>query len=367
MSCTPNGQDTAPDKGEGAEEIDSKSTGSCIAVREKFPPVNSHESSFEVVAKNLDHQLLITVVDLMDKNNQVVQNHFGQQVNAIREAFIDMVCQLELGDITGKQFQVLSQKRSKFVTLCQKLGVFDQNSVKCFFTRMESVYSTISVKVEEISNLIELTNKFESCEVNIDISAFEKFHKNWESYPLSKLVSFKPPSMEFSILAHFPTIDDIRSVELYKELMTSQIFSQSATEMLKASFRRSKVSAFSYQHFLDVELKKVHQHYLQQADSIASGNLSVNHAKQLFKYCSNDAAKLKEMELFFVFLNKEAPNPDLNNKLETRKRQLKEIYSLGKSVAFMRVLRNLVDLLQINNLNDNFNQLEQLVCCFKKR
>ena len=47
----------------------------CRAVHEKFPPMNSHESSFEVVAKNLEHQLLITVVDLMDKNNQVVRNH----------------------------------------------------------------------------------------------------------------------------------------------------------------------------------------------------------------------------------------------------------------------------------------------------
>ena len=232
---------------------------------------------------------------------------------------------------------------------------------------MESVYSTISVKVKEVSMLIELTNKFESCEVSIDVSAFEKFHRGWESYPLNKLVSLKPQSMEFSILAHFPTIDDIRSVELYKELMTSQIFSQFATEMLKASLRRSEVSAFSYQHFLGVELKKVHQFYLQQADCIASGNLSVNQAKQLFKCCSNDAAKVKEMELFFAFLKKEAPNPDLNEKLETRKIQLKEIYSLGKSVAFMRVLRNLVDLLQINNLDENFNQLEQLVCCFKKR
>ena len=250
----------------------------CRAVYEEFPPINSHESSFEVVAKNLEHQLLMTVDDLIDQKDQVVRNHFGQQVNAIRDASIVMVCRLELGDITGKQFQVLTQKRSKFVALCQKLGVFDQNSVKCFFTRMESVYSTIFVK--EVPKLIELINKFESCEVNIDISAFEKFHQNWESYPLNKLVSFKRPSMELSILAHFPTIDDVRSVELYKELMTSQIFNQFATEMLKASFRRSKVSTFSYQHFLDVELKKVHQHYLQQADSIASGNLSVYQAKQ---------------------------------------------------------------------------------------
>ena len=337
----------------------------CKAVHDNFPQFSAQESSFDVVMKNLEHQLISMILELMRKRNEVVQKHYGQQVNAIREAFIKVVCELQSGDILVNQSQSLLQKRNKFAELCQKLDVFDQSTVIFLFTRMDSVHSAIYAKVSELAKLLELTNKFQSCEIKIETAEFTRLLKEWESYPLNKLVALKPHSMDFFIVAKFPTFDDIRSVELYKDLMNSQIFSQFATEMLKSSFQRSEITVFPYQQFLGVEMKKVHQYYLQQADSIASGNLSVNQAKQLFKYCSNDAAKMKEMELFFVFLQKEAPNLDLNNKLETRKRQLKEIYYLGKSVAFMRVLRKLVDLLQISNLNDNFNQLEKLVCLFK--
>ena len=339
----------------------------CKAVYEKFPQINSDESSFEIVVKNLDYQLISMILELMEKRNEVVQRNFGSQVNTIREAFLDVSCQLESGDITAKQFGVLSQKRTKFGALCLKLRVFDQKTVTSFFERIDSVYVALSRKVRELSKLIELTNKFESCEVEIDITEFKVLHKEWETYPLSKFVKLQPDSTGFSIVQEFLSVDDVCAIELFRELMESQIFAKFATNMLKASFQKSD-NAFTYRHFLTVEMVKVQDYYLQQADSLASGHLSLNQAKQLFRSCSNDKTKLNEMDFFFSFLRKLAPNPALLAKfdgtVEIRKKQLKEIDSLGKSVAFMRALRKLVDLLEIRNLNNDFNQLEKLVCIF---
>ena len=338
----------------------------CKAVDDKFPDVSSMESSFDVVMKNLEHELLSMILDLMGKKNPIIEKHFGKQVNAIREAFIDVVCKIQSAEITAKQFQTLSPKRNKFTALCQKLDVFDRSTVTTSFMHIDSIHATISNRMKDVSKLIELTNKFESSEIKIDVGELEQLHKEWETYSLNKLVDLKPHSSEFSIVPEFPSAEVMEAVEMYHELMASQIFSKFAFEMMKASFQRSDANAFSYQHVLAVEMKKVHQYYLQQADAVAKGHLSLNEAKRLFRSCSNDITKSQEMEFFFLFLKKNIQNPviaaDLDHHLETRKKQLKEVDSIGKSVAFLRALRKLVDLLHINGMDNSFNQLVRLVC-----
>ena len=328
----------------------------CTAVLSKFPNVTGNEPSTLIVEKVLEYPSISKILNLLEEGNKVVAYYFGDQVKLIKEAFVEVVFLVQRSEINAKQFQILSNKRQKFSELSQKLRAFDQKSVTAALTRIDDVYTTISKEIRNLSKLLELTNKFKSCGIKIDTSDFEVLHEEWESYPFNKLVELAPKLLPF---------DDIHAVELYDDLMTSLIFTNYATEMIKASFEKSQDPVFTFRHFLKVEMKRVHRYYLQQADTLATGHLTLSEAKALFRTCTNDSIKSKEIELFFTFLKRQIPQPDvvaeLDRRLETRKKQLKEIDSLGKSVAFMRALRKLVDLLKLTNLDNVFNQLKRLV------
>ena len=337
-------------------------------VVEKFPKVSKRMSAISIIEKVLDYQPIAMISDQLEKRNPTVDYYFGDQVKLMREAFAEVVCLIQRGEINAKEFQIFSNKRKKVADLCQKLRVFDQNSVIAAFTRIDAVYTTLLTEIRRLSKLLELTNKFKSRGIKIDTSDFEVLHKEWESYQFNKLVDLKPQSLEFSIVPELPTFDDIRAVELYAELMTSVIFTNYATEMIKSSFEKSQEPVFTYRHFLTVEMRRVHRYYLQLADTLAKGHLTLSETKTIFKPCTNNSIKSKEMDFFFKFLKRENPLPDvvaeLDRKLETRKKLLKEIDSLGKSVVFMRALRKLVDLLGVTNLYNNFNHLKSLVSSY---
>ena len=333
------------------------------AVYGNFPNILDLECEFDVVLKILEYQHISTVLDLVKNKNKVFQFYFTKQITVIKDAFVKVLCRLDSSDLKAKEFQLLWSHHRKFGELCDKLSVLNQNAVEISFIRLDKTYHRIEMQIQEIAKLLELTNKFESSEIRIDTSAFKHLNKEWENYPLNELAEFKAETNEFVFVIETPCNEDMNAVKEVSELMESRIFGYIATKTITLDFQRSEQLAFHYKHLLHVELKKAQSLYLEHSDLVAQGRLSVNQARQLFKPCPNESSKIKEIELFFQFLKKEAPNESsrLENVVQIRQKQLKEMDSLGTSVSFMNSLKRLVEMLEIPDLEANFAQLAALV------